>query len=137
VEPGDQLAAINGITAIGMKVDDICDAITDAASTAEVELTFLRYVGPFLPLAIEGGMPTSFVIHKGADDENHSSGTESTPSDQASYLEEKPRSTMSITDSIGKKFSRKTSSGSSKRGGGIIKKLKWFGRHKKNSSKAE
>ena len=44
LEAGDQLAAINGNSSIGMKVDDICSEISEASAKARVvELTFLRY----------------------------------------------------------------------------------------------
>jgi len=54
IAPGDQLAAINGKSSIGMKVDDICQAITDPKIKADtIKLTFLRYVGPYLPLPVD------------------------------------------------------------------------------------
>ena len=46
---GDQLASINGRSSIGMKVDEICALIASSATAQEIELTFLRYVGPFQP----------------------------------------------------------------------------------------
>lgn len=49
VEIGDQLAAINGESCSRMKVDDICDMIATAPTTKNVELVFLRYIGPYLP----------------------------------------------------------------------------------------
>ena len=45
---GDQLAAIDGLSAIHMKVGEIADAIT--SKKGEVELTFLRYVGALHPM---------------------------------------------------------------------------------------
>lgn len=49
VEVGDQLASINGISSTRMKVDDICDVIAKSNDPSQVELIFLRYVGPFRP----------------------------------------------------------------------------------------
>lgn len=45
---GDQLAAIDGISAINMKVGEIAKIIKEKKGT--VELTFLRYVGPLHPV---------------------------------------------------------------------------------------
>lgn len=50
VEVGDQLASINGVTSVRMKVDDICDAISDSSDSNKIELVFLRYIGPFRPM---------------------------------------------------------------------------------------
>jgi len=47
IEVGDQLAAIDGVSAIKMSVDDIAGLIRRKSS--EIELTFLRYVGPWRP----------------------------------------------------------------------------------------
>jgi len=47
VEVGDQLASINGSSSIKMKVDDICDAISNSSNPSRIELVFLRYTGPF------------------------------------------------------------------------------------------
>jgi C-terminal processing protease CtpA/Prc len=47
VQNGDQLAAIDGVSAIHMKVCQIAAAIKD--KNAAVELTFLRYAGPLHP----------------------------------------------------------------------------------------
>jgi PDZ domain len=49
VEVGDQLASINGINSTRMKVDNICDVIANSKDPSQVELVFLRYVGPFRP----------------------------------------------------------------------------------------
>jgi len=46
---GDQLASINGANSIKMKVDDICDAISNSCDSSQIELVFLRYIGPFRP----------------------------------------------------------------------------------------
>ena len=50
VEVGDQLAAINGASALKMKVDDICERIAKSKNPKSVNLVFVRYVGPFFPL---------------------------------------------------------------------------------------
>jgi len=47
VTVGDQLAAIDGYSAIDMKVDEIAAAVRKHGK--EIELTFLRYVGPIRP----------------------------------------------------------------------------------------
>jgi len=49
VEMGDQLASINGANSMKMKVDDICDAISNSCDSSQIELVFLRYIGPFRP----------------------------------------------------------------------------------------
>ena len=49
VEVGDQLACINGQSSLKMKVDDICDVIASSHDPSQVELIFLRYIGPFRP----------------------------------------------------------------------------------------
>merc|ERR1719321_2280161 len=41
VEIGDQLASINGTNSLKMKVDDICDAISDSSDSSKIELIFL------------------------------------------------------------------------------------------------
>ncbi|VEU43013.1 unnamed protein product [Pseudo-nitzschia multistriata] len=51
VELGDQLASINGISSIKMKVDDICDVVRYSPNPSEIKLIFLRYIGPLRPLA--------------------------------------------------------------------------------------
>lgn len=49
VEVGDQLAAVDGTSAIRMKVDEIATIIKRKQSN--IELTFLRYIGPLRPAA--------------------------------------------------------------------------------------
>jgi len=46
VHVGDQLAAVNGNSTIKLTVDEVCDMISSSPNTNEIELTFLRYVGP-------------------------------------------------------------------------------------------
>ncbi len=46
---GDQLASINGTSGSKMRVDDICDAVTRSSDQGQVDLIFLRYIGPFRP----------------------------------------------------------------------------------------
>lgn len=53
VEVGDQLAAINGISAIKLRVDQICTLITEAPNPDNIELTFLRYTGQLHPVGAE------------------------------------------------------------------------------------
>jgi hypothetical protein len=64
VEVGDQLASINGSSSIKMKVDDICDAISNSSDPSRIELVFLRYTGPFRPtnetlepMSADSGLP--------------------------------------------------------------------------------
>eukprot|EP00542_Grammatophora_oceanica_P017742 CAMPEP_0194038896 /NCGR_PEP_ID=MMETSP0009_2-20130614/11105_1 /TAXON_ID=210454 /ORGANISM="Grammatophora oceanica, Strain CCMP 410" /LENGTH=884 /DNA_ID=CAMNT_0038681555 /DNA_START=112 /DNA_END=2766 /DNA_ORIENTATION=- len=52
VNVGDQLAAINGVSCIEFKVDDICEMIAASDDKSEIELTFLRYDGPLRPLRV-------------------------------------------------------------------------------------
>lgn len=47
---GDQLAAINGTSTVKLKVEDISSMISAADNPKEIELTFLRYVGPLKPM---------------------------------------------------------------------------------------
>jgi C-terminal processing protease CtpA/Prc len=47
VQVGDQLAAIDGMSAINMKVDEMSALVTQKKGV--VELTFLRFVGPLRP----------------------------------------------------------------------------------------
>eukprot|EP00536_Pseudo-nitzschia_multiseries_P013739 jgi/Psemu1/291040/fgenesh1_pg.607_\ len=49
VEVGDQLASINGISSLKMKVDDICNVVGNSSDPNEIKLIFLRYIGPFRP----------------------------------------------------------------------------------------
>lgn len=46
---GDQLASINGISGSKMKVDDICNAVSRSSDQGQIDLIFLRYIGPFRP----------------------------------------------------------------------------------------
>ena len=51
VRVGDQLAAVDGLSAIDMTVDEIAKLIR--VKKAEIELTFVRYVGPLRPLQLQ------------------------------------------------------------------------------------
>lgn len=51
VRVGDQLAAVDGLSAIDMTVDEIAKLIR--VKKAEIELTFVRYVGPLRPLPLQ------------------------------------------------------------------------------------
>ena len=137
VEAGDQLAAINGRSSIGMKVDDICAIISAASSQADqIELTFLRYVGPFQPLQSDGApSPGASIIMK--DDQDDSPSIYHV---DELLEDEKPQSTMSIGTSTSSKSSRKSKGlgalPKSPKRGGIRKKFKWLGRGRKQQ-KAE
>ena len=54
VEVGDQLAEVDGVSTVGMGIDDICSLFSTASNTTEIELTFLRYTGPMYPAVEEG-----------------------------------------------------------------------------------
>ena len=130
VEPGDQLAAINGLSAIGMKVDDICSAIANAFSgSQDVELTFLRYIGKFHPLPTDGD---NIVVRKLLQEHGID---EARPPNPRMREDDKPGSSMSILRPYRSKESKKTQTTQPKRG--LRSKFKWFGRGKKSSSKAE
>ena len=60
VEVGDQLAAINGTSSIKMNVDGIITAISKAPDKKCVELMFVRYQGPFRPVAATSLVGGSF-----------------------------------------------------------------------------
>jgi len=51
VEVGDQLAYINGLSSIRMKVEDICEIISKARNPNCIEMVLFRYVGPLRPKA--------------------------------------------------------------------------------------
>lgn len=139
VEAGDQLAAINGRSSIGMKVDDICAAISAASSESkEIEMTFLRYIGPFLPLESDGASLAGVEPNQ-ADDEDASESIYPSPLIEELLMDdEKPRSTMSITKSVESKSSTKNvSAPKSPKRGGFRKKFKWLSRGKKQTTKAE
>jgi PDZ domain len=51
VKVGDQLAAVDGLSAIDMTVDEIARLIR--VKKAVVELTFVRYVGPLRPITVQ------------------------------------------------------------------------------------
>lgn len=140
VEPGDQLAAINGKSSIGMKVDDICEAITDPANNAEtIGLTFLRYVGPFMPLPedVHIDMPAKEVVYE--DEDSIYAYSPEGEGEGVIVQDEKPRSTISITNGNAAKMSIKQAEhppASPKRG--RKGKFKWFKLGgKKNATKAE
>ncbi|CAB9514365.1 expressed unknown protein [Seminavis robusta] len=145
VEPGDQLAAIDSRSSIGMKVDDICDAIAEASSRCkEIELTFLRYVGPFQPLPSDGE-PRGVQPKKreGLDDGSSSSrrgSEEMYPSIESTLVEDdffddRPQSTQSVTKDEKLNKGQKLKS---KKSGSFRKSFKWLNRRgKKRTSKAE
>lgn len=140
VEPGDQLAAIGGRSSVGMKVDDICDAIAEASSRSkQIELTFLRYVGPFQPLPSDGEPGRSIRVRQ-MDDEDESDDAYPSQEDSVAFEDDKQRSTVSVTKPFHSKSARKKpqqESTPSKRGS-LRKKFQWLrGRGKKNASKAE
>lgn len=78
---GDQLAAINGASALKMKVDDICALIAKSNKPQSVKLVFLRYVGPFIPL--RKTIPQELSFEMEALGSPHSSFEEPPPSSTA------------------------------------------------------
>lgn len=129
IEAGDQLAAINGASSVGMKVDDICAVISAASSEADsIELTFLRYIGPFRPLESDGASLTQDDASLGI-----------YPLDDLMVEDEKPSSTISIVKPDESKPSKKEPSPKSPKRGVFRKKFKWLSRGKKSqaTTKAE
>jgi hypothetical protein len=60
VEVGDQLASINGKSAVDMKVDDVFNAVSNWQEKKHVDLVFMRYVGPFRPAERDVSRKSSF-----------------------------------------------------------------------------
>lgn len=50
IQPGDQLAAINGKSSVHATIDEVASIISSTPKNEAVELTFLRYVGPLRPV---------------------------------------------------------------------------------------
>ena len=50
IQPGDQLAAINGKSSAHATIDEVASIISATPKNEGVELTFLRYVGPLRPV---------------------------------------------------------------------------------------
>lgn len=50
VQHGDQLASINGKSAVHASIDEVAAKISRTPKNQSVELTFLRYVGPLKPV---------------------------------------------------------------------------------------
>ena len=50
IQPGDQLAAINGKSSAHATIDEVASTISATPKNEGVELTFLRYVGPLRPV---------------------------------------------------------------------------------------
>ncbi len=46
LEVGDQLASINGASALNKTVPEICRILADAPNSNDIELSFVRYIGP-------------------------------------------------------------------------------------------
>ena len=138
VAPGDQLAAINGKSAIGMKVDDICEAITSPGTQAEsIGLTFLRYTGPFLPVPADVHVDLADTDAVYEDDDTIY--TYPPEGENVIVRDDKPRSTISIAQDKDSKIpaSQKVAQTPSTPKRGRKKFTKWFKRGKKTASKAE
>lgn len=112
VEVGDQLAAINGTSALKMTVDDICNTIKKSGTPQSVKLVFLRYTGPFLPLRKSITQEPSFEL-------------EALGSPQSSF-EEPPGGTPVVSESTNANAKSK----------GNKKKFRLFGRMKKKATKS-
>lgn len=50
VQPGDQLAAINGKSSAHATIDEVASIISGTPKNEGVEVTFIRYVGPLRPV---------------------------------------------------------------------------------------
>jgi C-terminal processing protease CtpA/Prc len=50
VQHGDQLASINGKSAVHASIDEVAATISRTPKNTSVELTFLRYIGPLKPV---------------------------------------------------------------------------------------
>ena len=50
IQPGDQLAAINGKSSAHATIDEVAAIISGTPKNEGVELTFLRYIGPLRPV---------------------------------------------------------------------------------------
>ena len=144
VEAGDQLAAINGGSSIGMKVDDICAAISEASARARVfELTFLRYVGPCRPLVAVGrnveeeefsDSPQNTEFASSEDHRPNAGQSEGVVS--SGFPEENPPRTSSTKRASEAHVDNNKAKASTQKRGFGMKKLRLFGRGKK-SSKSE
>ena len=100
IQVGDQLAAIDGKSAIRMKVEDIALAIRQKKSRP-FELTFLRYVGPLRPASglveeegyeIKARIAAAEAAHKNAKGRSQRRRKEAAPksSNKDSSAEESP-----------------------------------------------
>lgn len=120
-----------------MKVDDICEAITDPGSQAEsIGLTFLRYTGPFLPLPAD--VHIELADTEAVYEDEDSIYTYPPEGESVMVRDETPRSTISIADGKNSKVSsQKTEQMPSAPKRGRMKFKKWFKLGKKNASKAE
>lgn len=49
MEVGDHLASINGLNAIHLSITEVCKILANVPNPNEIELTFLRYIGPYRP----------------------------------------------------------------------------------------
>lgn len=82
VRVGDQLAAVDGRSAIKMTVDDICSLIATAENMQSIELTLLRYVGPLRSKSTDrcqnskgsSGRETRLSVSQDKTDSNKSKG---------------------------------------------------------------
>lgn len=140
MEVGDQLAAINGISAIKLRVDQICTLITEAPDPDNIELTFLRYTGqlhPFVPDMDE----TEEIHEESLEVTNEEAAAKATPQKKLSLRAlpklrtrdpspRRPKSNRTRDSSPrperSPKFAKAEPKGKKKLG-------KWFGRGKKKS----
>ena len=53
IEVGDQLAAVNGLSAMYKNVAEVCRLLASASNPESIELTFVRYVGPLRVASID------------------------------------------------------------------------------------
>eukprot|EP00548_Thalassiothrix_antarctica_P015552 CAMPEP_0194168700 /NCGR_PEP_ID=MMETSP0154-20130528/3563_1 /TAXON_ID=1049557 /ORGANISM="Thalassiothrix antarctica, Strain L6-D1" /LENGTH=844 /DNA_ID=CAMNT_0038879887 /DNA_START=657 /DNA_END=3191 /DNA_ORIENTATION=+ len=145
---GDQLAAIDGHSAIRMKVDDICCLIAEAENIQSIELTLLRYTGPLYPkLSILDEQQE--MLHENDDqdesrtdlDSYHNRETKVSISSQKSSQHEEQQKSLARSTSVSKMF-RSPLKGNKKKTTKKLhdsnnkqqkdeKRFRWFGKKKK------
>ena len=128
MEVGDQLAAINGSSAIKLRVDQICTLITEAPDPDNIELTFLRYTGQLHPVVSK---PEE--VHEEFEVTDADAGGERKKKNRSKSL--KPLSKLRSPSPMKPNKSPKPKSGAQKPSEGEPKPKKglgkWFGKGKK------
>lgn len=128
---GDQLAAVDGRSAIDVTVDDVCTLISEAENTQSIELTFVRYRGPLSTRGSDGNSETP-----DQDDDDDEEGVVSTSVPQRTLSEEHVFDTMHkmlpIAQTDEKNNTKKNETKKKNSQGKDSKKIfQWFGRGRK------